>query len=61
MMAISVAAQLNKAVRRSEVKHERKMKAALKVETAPRATIALIDIPQISPRDVLVEVKAASI
>ena len=38
-----------------------KMKAALKVEAAPGATIALVDIPQISPRDVLVEVKAASI
>src|SRR5437660_6605726 len=38
-----------------------KMKAALKVEAAPGATIALVDIPQISPRDVLVEVKVASI
>jgi len=38
-----------------------KMKAALKVEAAPGATIALVDIPRISPRDVLVEVKAASI
>ena len=38
-----------------------KMKAALKVEAAPGATIALVDIPQIGPRDVLVEVKAASI
>ena len=37
------------------------MKAALKVEAAPGATIALVDIPQIGPRDVLVEVKAASI
>lgn len=37
------------------------MKAALKVEAAPGATIALVDIPQISSRDVLVEVKAASI
>src|SRR5258708_33346346 len=38
-----------------------KMKAALKGEAAPGATIALVDIPQIGPRDVLVEVKAASI
>jgi threonine 3-dehydrogenase len=38
-----------------------KMKAALKVEAAPGATLALVDIPQIGPRDVLVEVKAASI
>ncbi len=38
-----------------------KMEAALKVEAAPGATIALVDIPQIGPRDVLVEVKAASI
>ena len=38
-----------------------KMKAALKVEAAPGAMIALVDIPQIGPRDVLVEVKAASI
>ncbi|HEX7735659.1 MAG TPA: L-threonine 3-dehydrogenase [Ktedonobacteraceae bacterium] len=37
------------------------MKAALKAEAAPGATIALVDIPQIGPRDVLVEVKAASI
>ena len=37
------------------------MKAALNVEAAPGATIALVDIPQIGPRDVLVEVKAASI
>jgi threonine 3-dehydrogenase len=40
---------------------EGKMKAALKAEAAPGATIALVDIPQIGPRDVLVEVKAASI
>ena len=38
-----------------------KMRAALKVEAAPGATIALVDIPQIGSRDVLVEVKAASI
>ena len=38
-----------------------KMKAALKVEAAPGATVALVDIPHIGPRDVLVEVKAASI
>ena len=38
-----------------------KMKAALKVEAAPGATVALVDIPQIGPRDVLVQVKAASI
>ena len=37
------------------------MKAALKAEAAPGATIALVDIPQIGPHDVLVEVKAASI
>src|SRR5579875_1055524 len=33
-----------------------KMKAALKVEAAPGAMIALVDIPQIGPRDVVVEV-----
>jgi threonine 3-dehydrogenase len=38
-----------------------KMKAALKVEAAPGATVALVDIPKIGPRDVLVQVKAASI
>src|SRR2546422_5934826 len=38
-----------------------KMKAALKVEAAPGAMFALVDIPQMGPRDVLVEVKAASI
>src|SRR5713101_8155120 len=38
-----------------------KMMAALKVEAAPGATVALVDIPQIGTRDVLVEVKAASI
>ena len=38
-----------------------KMKAALKAEEAPGAEIALVDIPQIGPCDVLVEVKAASI
>lgn len=38
-----------------------KMKAALKAEAAPGATIALVDIPQIGSRDILVEVKAASI
>src|SRR5207248_8993973 len=38
-----------------------KMKAALKAEAAPGATVALVDIPQIGPRDVLVQVKAASI
>ena len=38
-----------------------KMKAALKVEAAPGATVALVDIPQIGSRDVLVQVKAASI
>jgi threonine 3-dehydrogenase len=38
-----------------------KMKAALKAEAAPGATIALVDIPQIGPQDLLVEVKAASI
>jgi threonine 3-dehydrogenase len=38
-----------------------KMKAALKAEAAPGATIALVDIPTIGPRDVLVQVKAASI
>jgi len=37
------------------------MKAALKAEAAPGATIALVDIPHIGPHDVLVEVKAASI
>lgn len=40
---------------------EGKMKAALKAEAAPGATIALVDIPRIGPRDVLVKVKAASI
>ena len=38
-----------------------KMKAALKVEAAPGATVALVDIPRIGSRDVLVQVKAASI
>ena len=38
-----------------------KMKAVLKAEAAPGATVALVDIPQIGPRDVLVQVKAASI
>ncbi len=38
-----------------------KMKAALKVEAAPGATIALVDIPEIGPQDVLVRVQAASI
>jgi len=38
-----------------------KMKAALKVEAAPGATVALVDIPTIGSRDVLVQVKAASI
>ena len=38
-----------------------KMKAALKVEAAPGAKIALVDIPRIGSRDVLVKVKAASI
>jgi threonine 3-dehydrogenase len=38
-----------------------KMKAALKVEAAPGAKIALVDIPRIGSRDVLVQVKAASI
>jgi threonine 3-dehydrogenase len=38
-----------------------KMKAALKVEAAPGATLALVDIPPIGSRDVLVQVKAASI
>jgi threonine 3-dehydrogenase len=38
-----------------------KMKAALKAEAAPGAKVALVDIPQIGSRDVLVQVKAASI
>lgn len=38
-----------------------KMKAALKAEAAPGAKIALVDIPTIGSRDVLVQVKAASI
>lgn len=38
-----------------------KMKAALKAEAVPGAKIALVDIPSIGPRDVLVQVKAASI
>ncbi len=38
-----------------------KMKAALKAEAVPGAKIALVDIPQIGSRDVLVKVKAASI
>ena len=37
------------------------MKAALKAEAAPGAKVALVDIPQIGSRDVLVQVKAASI
>ncbi|MHB8596096.1 MAG: L-threonine 3-dehydrogenase [Ktedonobacteraceae bacterium] len=38
-----------------------KMKAALKAEAAPGAKVALVNIPQIGSRDVLVQVKAASI
>src|SRR5947207_6770455 len=38
-----------------------RMKAALKVEAAPGAKIALVDIPRIGSRDVLVQVKAASL
>ncbi len=38
-----------------------KMKAGLIVEAAPGATVALVDIPTIGSRDVLVQVKAASI
>jgi threonine 3-dehydrogenase len=38
-----------------------KMKAALKAEAAPGAKVALVDIPCIGSRDVLVQVKAASI
>jgi threonine 3-dehydrogenase len=38
-----------------------KMKAALKAEAAPGATVALVDIPSIGPDEVLVQVKAASI
>ncbi|HLH61753.1 MAG TPA: L-threonine 3-dehydrogenase [Ktedonobacteraceae bacterium] len=37
------------------------MMAALKAEAAPGATVALVNIPRIGPRDVLVKVKAASI
>ena len=40
---------------------EGKMKAALKVEAAPGATMALVNSPRIGSRDVLVRVKAASI
>src|SRR3989440_3134941 len=39
---------------------EGKMKAVLKVEAAPGATVALVDIPPVGSRDVLVQVKAAS-
>lgn len=38
-----------------------KMQAALKAEAAPGAKVALVNIPQIGSRDVLVQVKAASI
>src|SRR5438128_4164280 len=38
-----------------------KMKAALKAEAAPGAKFALLEIPKIGLRDVLVQVKAASI
>ena len=38
-----------------------KMKAALKAEAAPGAKVALVNIPQIGSRDVLIQVKAASI
>jgi threonine 3-dehydrogenase len=38
-----------------------KMKAVLKAEAAPGATVALVDIPQVGSREVLVQVKAASI
>lgn len=40
---------------------EGKMQAVLKSEAAPGATVALVDIPRIGPRDVLIQVKAASI
>src|SRR6266581_4861545 len=40
---------------------EGKMKAVLKAEAAPGATVALVDIPPVGSRDVLVQVKAASI
>src|SRR2546421_10808999 len=39
---------------------EGKMKAVLKVEAAPGATVALVDIPPVGSREVLVQVKAAS-
>jgi len=38
-----------------------KMKAALKAEAAPGAKFALLEIPKIGLRDVLIQVKAASI
>src|SRR5437899_12712907 len=38
-----------------------KMKAVLKAEAAPGAKVALVGIPPIGSRDVLVQVKAASI
>jgi threonine 3-dehydrogenase len=38
-----------------------KMRAALKVEAAPGAKVALVDTPRIGSRDVLVQVRAASI
>src|SRR5437763_9603996 len=38
-----------------------KMKAVLKAEAAPGAKVALVDIPPVGSRDVLVQVKAASI
>src|SRR3989442_8645351 len=38
-----------------------KMRAVLKAEAAPGATVARVDIPSIGPLDVLVQVKAASI
>ena len=38
-----------------------KMRAVLKAEAAPGATVAPVDIPSVGSRDVLVQVKAASI
>src|SRR5437764_10386868 len=47
--------------RRCSKNMQGKMKAVLKAEAAPGATVALVDIPPIGPCDVVVQVKAAAI
>lgn len=38
-----------------------KMRAVIKTEAAPGATLAEVDVPEVGPRDLLVKVKAAAI